>query len=138
MQIQRKRPDNHHKEQTFDEAIADVLGLDASDRWEIQSVWFRHRLEVKERAEVLQRVFLDSDPRWLSAFIVMLLLSGGIATLGLSSDSAATVIGSMVVAPLGGPIVALGGAIAIVWPREAAKCFSPSSLGLQRSCSWRL
>ncbi len=122
MQPLRKKPDKQ-EQQTFDEAIADVLGPDASDRWDVHGLWFRHRLEVKDRAEVLQRVFLDSDPRWLSAFIVMLLLSGGVATFGLSSDSAATVIGSMVIAPLGGPILALGDAIAIVWPREAFKMF---------------
>ena len=122
MPEKRKKLGNH-TEQTFDETIADVLGPDASDQWGAPGLWFHHRLEVKDRAEVLERVFLDSDPRWLSAFIVMLLLSGGIATLGLSSDSAATVIGSMVVAPLGGPIVALGGSIATVWPRQAAKMF---------------
>lgn len=108
---------------TFKEAIADVLGPDASDQWTVHGGLFRHRLGIKDRSEVLQRVFLDSDPHWLASFIVMLILADGIATLGLSQDSAATVIGSMVVAPLGGPIVALGGAIAIVWPREIMKMF---------------
>jgi uncharacterized hydrophobic protein (TIGR00271 family) len=119
----KKRQSTPVTGQTFDEAIAEVLGPDASDEWGEKGIWFHHRLAVADRADVLQRVFLDSDPRWLSAFIIMLLLSGGIATLGLSSDSAATVIGSMVVAPLGGPIVAFGGAIATVWPREAVKMF---------------
>ena len=111
-------------EVTFDEAIAEILGPDATDQWNMDGWLFRHRIEAKDGAEVLRRVFLNSDPRWLSAFIVMLLLSGAIATLGLSQDSAATVIGSMIVAPLSAPIVALGGAIAVVWPREAAKMFT--------------
>ena len=128
MQDKKRKPIDQ-VEQTFDEAIAEVLGPDATDQWGVQGVWFRHRLEIKDRAEVLQRVFLDSDPRWLSAFIILLLLSGGLATLGLSSDSAATVIGSMVVAPLGGPIMALGGSIAIVWPRQAVKMFLTIVIG---------
>ncbi|MDH5521146.1 MAG: DUF389 domain-containing protein [Acidimicrobiia bacterium] len=82
---------------------------------------FVHRLEGDRRADVLRTVFFDSDPNWLSAFVAMLLLSGGIATLGLSQDSAATVIGSMIIAPPGAPIVGLGGAIAVAWPREAVR-----------------
>lgn len=115
------RPRARSAAPTFEEALAEVLGPDASDRWDVHGWWFRHRLDLGDRAVVLHRMFLDSDPAWLSAFIVMLLLSGGIATLGLSQDSAATVIGSMVVAPLGGPIVALGATIALVWPHETVK-----------------
>lgn len=107
--------------QTFDQAISKVLGADGSDPRITQGFIFRHQLQVGERTEVLRRVFLSSNPHWRSAFIVMILLSGGIATLGLSQNSAATIIGSMIVAPLGGVIVALGGAIAVVWPREIAK-----------------
>lgn len=118
-----------HSETTFDEAIREVLGPGASDAWNVQGWFFRHRLEAEDRAAVLRRVFLDSDPRWLSAFIVMLLFAGAIATLGLSQDSAATVIGSMVVAPLGGPIVALGAALAVAWRREALKMFATAVAG---------
>jgi len=42
-------------------------------------------------------------------------LSVGLASLGLSEDSSATIIGAMIIAPLGQPIVALGGAIALGW-----------------------
>lgn len=107
--------------QTFDQAITAVIGDDGSDAKIAQGFIFRHQLQVGERTEVLRHVFLNSNPNWHSAFIIMILLSGGIATLGLSQNSAATVIGSMIVAPLGGVIVALGGAIAVVWPREIAK-----------------
>ncbi len=106
---------------SFEETIADVLGEGASDQWDVQGWFPRHKLEVKDRTKVLRKVFLDSDPQWRKDFIVMLVLSGGIATLGLSQDSAATVIGSMIVAPLGAPIVALGGAIAVGWYRETIK-----------------
>ncbi|HEY9310728.1 TIGR00341 family protein [Williamsia sp.] len=43
-----------------------------------------------------------------SAFWVMLLLSGVIATAGVASDSTATVIGAMIVAPLSTPILGVG------------------------------
>ena len=43
----------------------------------------------------------------------MLVMATGIAALGLSENSAAVVIGAMVVAPLGTPIIALGAAVAI-------------------------
>jgi uncharacterized hydrophobic protein (TIGR00271 family) len=51
----------------------------------------------------------------------MLSLSAGIGSLGLSEDSAATIIGAMIVAPLGQPIIALGASITLGWPREAIK-----------------
>ena len=59
----------------------------------------------------------------------MLLLSGGLATLGLSQNSAATVIGSMIIAPLGAPIVGLGGALAAAWPSEAARMLAVVVVG---------
>lgn len=77
---------------TFDQAIAEVLGADGTDTGEAENTFFRHRIDLKERADVMRRVFLDSDPRWLSAFIVMLLLATAIASFGLSEDSAATVL----------------------------------------------
>lgn len=85
--------------------------------------FFERRIEAADRAKVLRNVFLDSDDRWMSAFIVMLLLAGGVATFGLSQDSAATVIGSMIIAPLGAPIVGLGASLALAWPRQSLKMF---------------
>ncbi len=73
-------------EPTFDETISAVLGSDATDQWNVQGWFFRHRIEAKDRTEVLRRSFFDSDPRWLSAFIVMLVLAAGLATIGLSQD----------------------------------------------------
>lgn len=51
----------------------------------------------------------DSDlPYWL-----VLLISGGIATLGLALDSSAVVIGAMLIAPLLSPVVGLALALAV-------------------------
>ncbi len=52
------------------------------------------------------------SPRKRSAFWALLVLSGVIATAGVVSDSTATVIGAMIVAPLMTPII--GAALAIV------------------------
>ena len=104
------------------QSVADHIDRLAGDEVEdLTGLLVRHRITRQERATVLHDVFFDSDPRWGSAFVVMLALSAGIATLGLSQNSAATVIGSMIVAPLGSPIVGLGGAIAAVWPRQVAR-----------------
>ncbi|MBW3553558.1 MAG: DUF389 domain-containing protein [Gemmatimonadetes bacterium] len=56
-------------------------------------------------------------PYWL-----VLALSGAIATLGLALDSAAVVIGAMLVAPLLGPIVGLSLALAVGDSRLALQC----------------
>ena len=106
---------------TFNETIAEVLGLDTSDQREAQRRFFQHRLGVEDRTEVFRRVFLDGNSGATRDFIVMLVFSSCLATIGLSQNSVATIIGSMVIAPLGNPIIALGGAIAVVWHREAAK-----------------
>lgn len=66
-------------------------------------------------------LFFNLNHKWQLPFWLMLSLSAGIATLGLSEDSAATIIGAMIVAPLGQPIIALGASITMGWPREAMK-----------------
>ncbi len=95
------------------EFIDEAVESDVDDGWLIAQ-----RVTPETRTASLRAVFLDGQPRWQSAFSVMLLLAAGIAALGLSQNSAATVIGSMIIAPLGQPIVALGAALAMVWPRE--------------------
>ena len=98
---------------TLGEFIDDAVESDVDDGWLIA-----HSVTSDTRAASLRGVFFDGQPRWQSAFSVMLLLSAGIAALGLSQNSAATVIGSMIIAPLGQPIVALGAALVMVWTRE--------------------
>jgi hypothetical protein len=70
-------------------------------------------VSVLGRHAALDAVFFDRRSGWQVPFWLMLMLSVGIATLGLSENSGATVIGAMIVAPLGQPIVALGAAMAI-------------------------
>jgi uncharacterized hydrophobic protein (TIGR00271 family) len=77
------------------QAAGERLGVGLCDRPEV----FR---------EVADAAADNGLPYW-----TLLVLSGGIATLGLALDSAAIVIGAMLVAPLLAPVIALGLALAV-------------------------
>jgi uncharacterized hydrophobic protein (TIGR00271 family) len=47
----------------------------------------------------------------IRTYTVLLILAGFVATFGLYQDSVASIIGAMVIAPLGGAIMAIGGAL---------------------------
>lgn len=66
----------------------------------------RRAAESIDRPEVMQHVREGGDlaPR----FMLLTVLSCGIATLGLLQNSVAVIIGAMLVSPLMGPIIALG------------------------------
>ncbi|MGX5771413.1 TIGR00341 family protein [Microbacterium trichothecenolyticum] len=61
-------------------------------------------------AEVTEALDLGSGDRAgkRSGFLIMLTLAGVIAIAGVLTDSTATVIGAMIIAPLGTPILAIG------------------------------
>jgi uncharacterized hydrophobic protein (TIGR00271 family) len=63
--------------------------------------------------ELEDALFLDLGdvPRKMFRFWVLLVLSGIIATAGILADSTATVIGAMIIAPLGMPIMGAGLAV---------------------------
>ena len=63
---------------------------------------------------ILDEFFFEGDRRqpYLVQFFILMVLSAGIAAFGLGNDSAAVVIGAMVVAPLMTPII--GTALALV------------------------
>lgn len=77
-------------------------------------------------------VELRRDEADLSArFLFMTVMSAGIAILGLIQSSPAVVIGAMLIAPLMGPIIGLGFAMAsgdYVWLRKCAKSVAIGSL----------
>jgi uncharacterized hydrophobic protein (TIGR00271 family) len=75
-------------------------------------------LSPEERREVLEDLFVfgKSNQRpFLVRMGVLLLLSTIIATAGLISDSAAVVIGAMLVAPMMNPVMASAGAVVMGW-----------------------
>ena len=63
-------------------------------------------LERSERLELVERITIGADGG--VDFIVMMVLSATLASLGLLQGSTAVVIGAMLVAPLMGPLVAAG------------------------------
>lgn len=64
-----------------------------------------------DHALVMERVVGDSG--WSPRYAFMILMSGGIAVLGLLLSSPAVVIGAMLISPLMSPILALGFSLAV-------------------------
>ena len=87
----------------------------------VGSLGFRGRhATAEERARVFETFFFEGRRRipYLQQFFTLLLLSAAIAAFGLANDSAAVIIGAMLIAPLMTPI--MGTSAAIVqnwWPR---------------------
>jgi uncharacterized hydrophobic protein (TIGR00271 family) len=78
---------------------------------DLTRLWSRFLFgEEVDRRSVIKSVYADSG--WTSHFLVMTLLSAGIAILGLLLSSPAVVIGAMLISPLMGPIIGLGFGIA--------------------------
>ncbi len=83
---------------------------------------FRGRAATpEERARIFDALFFEGEQRipYLQQFFVLMLLSSAIAAFGLVNDSAAVVIGAMLVAPLMTPILAVAAAITHGWGRRA-------------------
>lgn len=70
-----------------------------------------HLLDEVDHPAVLARVLGEAG--WSSRYAFMVLMSAGIAILGLLLSSPAVIIGAMLVSPLMGPIIGLGFAIAV-------------------------
>ncbi len=73
--------------------------------------WRRDVVGDIDRAGVVAAVEADAAWSWRYAFMVV--LSAGIAVLGLLQSSPAVVIGAMLISPLMGPIIGLGFALAV-------------------------
>ena len=102
-----------HDEATKDQAEAERRFL---KRWMIG-----HELSPEERRAVLEDLFVFGKSNQVPFLIrqaVLLVLSTIIATAGLISDSAAVVIGAMLVAPLMNPVMAAAGAVIMGWPQR--------------------
>lgn len=96
---------------------------------DIEKNFFSEDVPVEERTAVFNKLFFHYKKDWQISFSLMLILSVGIASLGLSENSSATIIGAMIVAPLGQPIVALGGAIALGWRIQSFRMLGIIILG---------
>ena len=93
-------------------------GRRSPGRWRLAGR--RADLGRPERAGVLHPLFYEDRefPPYLRRFAVLMVLSAVIAALGLADDSAAVVIGAMLVAPLMTPVLALAAALVMAWPRR--------------------
>jgi len=89
--------------------------------------WQQHRASV-DRDTVIAQVIAEAPPN--HTFVVLAVGSAAIATLGLLLDSAAVIIGAMLVAPFLGPIMALGFSIAMTDVTLAAKASKSLLVGV--------
>ena len=80
-----------------------------------------------ERIELVERI--QSNAHWNFDFMLLIILSTLIAALGLLDNSAAVIIGAMLVAPLMTPLLGLGLAIAQGNARLAQITLKAASLG---------
>ena len=86
-----------------------------------------HLLDEIEHAPTLARV--KGEAGWSNRYAFMVLMSAGIAILGLLLSSPAVIIGAMLVSPLMGPIIGLGFAIAVFDWAEVRKSFAALAAG---------
>jgi len=80
-----------------------------------------------DHAAVVNRI--DYDAGWSLRYLFMVLMSAGIAILGLLQSSPAVIIGAMLISPLMGPIIGLGFALAIFDWREIRRALTALILG---------
>lgn len=78
------------------------------------------KLPLEERGRVLDELFFEQDRRvpYLWRFYALIVFSSAIAAMGLGNDSAAVVIGAMLVSPLMTPIMAFSAALVQAWTRR--------------------
>ncbi len=96
---------------------------------DLEKDFFSYEVPFEERAAVFNQLFFHYKKDWERSFLLMLFLSVGLASLGLSENSSATIIGAMIIAPLGQPIVAFGGAIALGWRIQSIRMIGIVILG---------
>jgi uncharacterized hydrophobic protein (TIGR00271 family) len=85
--------------------------------------WYRH-LESSERQRVMAELAIKRQDHWAFRFSVMLTLSVVVAVMGLSADSAAVVIGAMLLAPLMQPVLATAACISMALFRKSLRAFA--------------
>lgn len=83
--------------------------------------WWHRHLESEERQRVLAELGIKRQPHWAFRFAVMLGLSVVVAVMGLSADSAAVVIGAMLLAPLMQPVLAIAACISMALFRKSLR-----------------
>lgn len=110
-------PDTGEEENMTDMGSVDS-GTDARALIPTGDLGVRGReLPLDERARIFDELFFEDERRvpYLWRFVALIVFSTAIASLGLMNDSAAVVIGAMLIAPLMTPILGLGAATVQAW-----------------------
>jgi uncharacterized hydrophobic protein (TIGR00271 family) len=120
--------------------MKDIRDRSAEVRW-FQRIWGPFpKLERGDRLELLNRIEMGADGG--VDYVVMMVLSGSLASLGLIQGSAAVVIGAMLVAPLMGPLIGAGHALVqgnrVLFQKAVGVSFLGLGLGLAVSAFFGL
>ncbi len=86
--------------------------------------WWHRHLEPEERRRVMSDLAIVRQEHWAYRFTVMITLSVVVAVMGLSANSAAVVIGAMLLAPLMQPVLATAGCLSMALFRKALASFT--------------
>lgn len=86
--------------------------------------WWHRHLDPEERRRVMNDLAIIKKEHWGFRFTVMLTLSVVVAVMGLSANSAAVVIGAMLLAPLMSPVLATAGCISMALFKKATTNFA--------------
>ena len=84
----------------------------------LKNILIQRGISPEERRGVLEDLFVfgkEKQTPYLVRMSILLVLSTIIATAGLLSDSAAVVIGAMLVAPMMNPVMAAAGSVVMGW-----------------------
>ena len=90
--------------------------------------WWHRHLNSEERQRVMAELAIKRQEHWAYRFTVMITLSVIVAVMGLSANSAAVVIGAMLLAPLMQPVLATAACIAMALFRKSLRSFAVVAL----------
>ena len=83
--------------------------------------WWHRHLTSEERQRVMAELAIKRQEHWAFRFTVMTTLSVIVAVMGLSANSAAVVIGAMLLAPLMQPVLGTAACIAMALFRKSLR-----------------
>ena len=88
-----------------------------------QHRWWHRHLDSSERQRVMAELGIKRQDHWAFRFTVMITLSVIVAVMGLSANSAAVVIGAMLLAPFMQPVLATAACIAMALFQRSLRSF---------------
>ncbi|MFV0258095.1 MAG: DUF389 domain-containing protein [Acidimicrobiales bacterium] len=97
------------------------LDPDPDDHRPLLARWLAYNARTNQsRSTVVKEFYFEGPdaPGRLLRFGVLMACAGGIATMGVVTDSTAVVIGAMLVAPLITPMMGMGLALTMGWPQR--------------------